>query len=433
VLAARGGVVRIPAGPWKELLALSAGDELQVEVYRKDSAGTWWRHAPLVIPVSTDPIEPWLVYRLLGPVYHLWGELGLFQRSLETHEERPLLVNRQVGNACINCHAFDARRPGHFSFHVRTGSDRTVRPGMILVEDGRARRLEPSIPGVARLPGYLSWLPGSTTAAWSINQIGQVIRSAMVEPRDVFDLASSIAVCDTATGTGVQPAPLSDPAWLSTFPAWAPDGRMLYFCRSRPPWGTNLNPPIPLLEKVRYDLVRIPYDPERRTWGELETLVPASATGLSASQPRVSPNGRFLLYCLSPWGAFPVNQPGSDLYLMDLRTRAAKRLALNSERAESWHSWSGNSRWIVFSSKRENGWLARPWFCHLDAEGRESRPFPLPQADPLERGREMTTYNLPELVSGPVTIPTRDLIRALRSSAPKPGGTEPAAHEFSRE
>jgi len=85
---------------------------------------------------------------------------------------------------------------------------------------------------------------------------------------------------------------------------------------------------------------------------------------------------------------------------MDLKSRKYRRLTCNSAQSDSWHCWSSNSRWIVFSSKRDNGWLARPYFSYIDANGREHKPFVLPQKDPAFYDTWLKTYNVPELVSG---------------------------------
>lgn len=85
---------------------------------------------------------------------------------------------------------------------------------------------------------------------------------------------------------------------------------------------------------------------------------------------------------MSDYGGFPVYRASSNLYLMDLKDGKYRRMECNSDQADSWHCWSSNSRWIVFSSKRENGLLARPYFCYIDMKGRAHKPFVMPQKDP---------------------------------------------------
>jgi hypothetical protein len=98
---------------------------------------------------------------------------------------------------------------------------------------------------------------------------------------------------------------------------------------------------------------------------------------------------------------------------MDLATRHLRRLDINSDQADTWHSWSSNSRWVVFSSKRLDGLLARPYFTYVDDQGRFHKPFLLPQEDPTFYAFCLNSFNVPELMRGPVTVKERDLVRAI--------------------
>ena len=157
-------------------------------------------------------------------------------------------------------------------------------------------------------------------------------------------------------------------------------------------------------------------------WGQAETVLSAEETGQSILLPRISPDGRFLVFCMCRYGCFPVYQPSSDLYLMDLATRHYRTLPINSEFSESWHSWSSNSRWIAFSSKRLGGLFTRTYFSYVDGAGVAHKPFVLPQRDPAHYDSLLETYSVPELVNGPITVSKSLLARAARaepSTAPE--------------
>ena len=64
----------------------------------------------------------------------------------------------------------------------------------------------------------------------------------------------------------------------------------------------------------------------------------------------------------------------------------------NSEDTESFHNWSTNSRWLVVSSRRDDGLFTRPYFCHVDTDGKVTKAFMLPQRNPRQfyRGRFMS-------------------------------------------
>jgi len=144
---------------------------------------------------------------------------------------------------------------------------------------------------------------------------------------------------------------------------------------------------------------------------------------MSACQPKVSPDGKFVLFTICPYGNFPIYQAASDLYLLDVATRQYRRLDINSDQADSWHCWSTNGRWIVFSSKRLDGLFARPHFSYLDASGTFHKPFILPQEDPTFYESYIKTFNVPEVMTGPVTIKESELAAAISHPkvALKPG------------
>jgi hypothetical protein len=168
-------------------------------------------------------------------------------------------------------------------------------------------------------------------------------------------------------------------------------------------------------DEVRYDLLRIGYDIETDKWGEPETILSSHETGSSILLPRISPDGIFLLFCMCEYGCFPVYQPSSDLYLMDLGTGQYRCLEINSERSESWHSWSSNSRWFVFSSKRRDGLFTRLYLSYFDESGKAHKPVLLPQKAPDNYDSCLKTYSAPELVIEPVQVSPRRLAKAVRS------------------
>jgi Tol biopolymer transport system component len=216
----------------------------------------------------------------------------------------------------------------------------------------------------------------------------------------------------------IKTAPgLSEKDRLETYPTWSPDGKYLYYCSAPILWTDRNTVPPEHYEEVRYDLMRIGYNAESDEWGQPETVLSAKETELSILCPRISPDGRFLVFCMSRYGCFPVYQPSSDLYMMDLKTGKYEKLPINSEFSESWHSFSSNSRWLTFSSKRPNGLFTRTYFSYIDETGRAYKPFILPQEDPAYYDSLLQTYSTPELIKHPVKVGKRALAWAARGPA----------------
>jgi hypothetical protein len=97
-----------------------------------------------------------------------------------------------------------------------------------------------------------------------------------------------------------------------------------------------------------------------------------------------------------------------------------RRLEVNSKECESWHNWSANSRWLVFSSKRESPLFNRPYLAYVDAEGNCGKPFLLPQEDPAYYDSLLRTYTMPTLATGPVAVAQSKLVAAILNPRKRP-------------
>ena len=100
---------------------------------------------------------------------------------------------------------------------------------------------------------------------------------------------------------------------------------------------------------------------------------------------------------------------------MDLETREYHKADINSDFAEGWHSFSSNSQWITFSSKRAGGTFTRLFFSYVDKQGKAHKPFVLPQKDPEFYDSLIRVYSVPELITGPVQVSERDILSVIRS------------------
>jgi dipeptidyl aminopeptidase/acylaminoacyl peptidase len=267
---------------------------------------------------------------------------------------------------------------------------------------------------VATRLGHAAWHPSGKVVAFSRFDIQLFYHTARVQTRDAMDSDSLLGYYRLDSQTLKRAPPLADKAQLETQPTWSPDGQYLYFASAPKLWPDQQTFPAQHYAQIRYDLKRVRYDLQTDQWGAVETVLSAERTGKSNVNPRVSPDGRFLLFCMCNYGDFALYQPESDLYLLDLNSGDYRRLECNSDCAESWHAWSSNGRWIVFSSKRPTGLFTRLYLCHIDSAGHASKPFILPQRDPGYDDDLLSLYSLPEFMTGPVPTSPAALLHAVR-------------------
>jgi len=316
----RSGRIFIPEGPWHRLLNLNRGRQLSFDIFVK-AKGQWNRFLTINNEIASEDIDPFIVYRRIYPAYISWGKMGVYQRSLQNYSESVILDNESYEKGCLNCHAFCRNRPEKMLIGIRSEK---YGSSALLVENGDVDKIG------ARF-GYTSWHPSGRLAVYSINKIRQFFHSARDEVRDVTDLDSLLAYYLVDSKTIKTSPQISNKDYLETYPTWSPDGRYLYFCRAPVLWSDRYTVPQENYDKVRYELVRVSYDLDRDEWGKMETVLSAEDTGLTILLPRISPDGRWLLFCMCDYGSFPVYHDSSDLYLLDLtafeQTGQAKAVA----------------------------------------------------------------------------------------------------------
>lgn len=415
-VSSRDGRVVWPARAWSQLLARNRGAALRVTVTVQGGNGSSRRFDAIRIDVAPEPLDRYLVYRLIPPLDHYSVDMGIYERDLEGFAERPVIENKNfsVGrDGCMNCHSFRRNRTDRMSLQIRSAALGRL---MVFTKDGVTRKVDTAASGFGTSPAaYQDWHPDGRHIAFSVNKV-RPLEHTIGEHRDAWDDDSDIGVYDTETNRVATSRDLADTNRRESWPSWSADGRTLYFVSA---------PQLPVTEwrHVKYDLMRIAYDAETGQWGTKETLLSAAASGLSAAQPKESPDGRWLMFLLADHGSFPVYQSTSSLYVIDRRTGERRPLPAINRGWNAWHGWSSNGRWVVFASKREGGVFGRIYFSYFDEQGQAHKPFVLPQEDPSLYESSTFTYNLPELNTESVPLSASQLGRAIATTRTLPAPT----------
>ncbi len=421
------GQIRIPRRKWRDLLRSNRGREVFFDVYVMNTENEWRKFQSVSNTIAEEEIDSTLVYRRMLPIYNWWRDIGIYQRNLTNFDESLVMHGRSFEGGCLNCHSFVGNDPGTMTIGLRSS---TYGSSTLLAHNAKVQKISAKW-------GYTAWHPSGALAVYSINKVRQFFHAGRMEVRDVVDLDSALVCYRVRERKAVCPPALSDKNRLETYPTWSPDGQWLYFCSGPILWTDRNKVPPENYDKLKYDLCRIRYDIQTHSWGDVETVLFAEETGLSIMLPRISPDGKFLLFCMCEYGCFPVYQASSDLYMMDLSTRQYRKLTVNSPYSESWHSWSRDSRWIAFSSRRRDGRFTRTYLSYVDGDGTVHKPFIVPQRDPAYYNSLLETFSVPELISSPVKVSQRVLARAARSkdaigvdvpitgATPKAAGSDP--------
>jgi len=399
--------VIIPIKKWRKLLLGNSDDSVAVTVFAR-TGKTWEKYLPFRIHVKKEPVDPWLAYRLIAPGYESWSAMGIYQRDLTSFTEKTIIDNRLLPGACMNCHSFRLNSPDNMVFHIRGNI-----PGTMLVQDGEIQRLATKTKETISNCVYPFWHPSGNYIAFSVNSTSQVFHSTSEKRIEVFDSRSDLVVYDIRNNKLLTTGLISSEESFETFPVFSPDGNSLFFCSSKK--GQMPDD----FEKIRYSLCRISFDPSTGSFGnEIDTLISSYRTGGSVAFPRISPDGKFLVFTLSDYGTFPIWHREADLYLIDPEGGEFHNITrINSNESDSYHSWSSNSRWLVFSSRRTDGLYTRPFISYCDSDGSFSKPFMLPQKDPDYYQESLRSFNVPEFITGKVPTDGRSMLKSIGSPA----------------
>jgi tetratricopeptide (TPR) repeat protein len=222
-----------------------------------------------------------------------------------------------------------------------------------------------------------------------------------------------LAWYDRASGKA-QPLPgADDPRYAQADGVWSPDSRTIVFARAEAKDSYAPGVPMALFAndpnetQIQYDLYRIPFNDGRG--GTPELIAGASANGMSNNFPKVSPDGRWIVFVQCRNGQ--LMRPDSQLYIVPVGGGVARRMRCNTPLMNSWHSFSPNGRWLVFSSKSRSPYT-QMFLTHIDEEGNDSPAILIENATAANRA-----VNIPEFVNIPpdglmkIDVPAVDFYR----------------------
>lgn len=396
-LNASGNEAVFDIDDWKALMQQSADKEVEVTVTALIN-GTWQQYRSFKWQVVSDKVDPYLTYRLIEPDYEIWNHVQIQQRCVENFDVNALGHYEQLENRCMNCHTYANQDPNLSMMYVRGPGG-----GAILNRNGVLSKL--NIPGSV----YFGFSPTGRYITYSTQKIIPAFHSLASKRLEVYDAASNVFVADMQEHRVISSPLLSDSMRFETFPTFSPDGKYIYYCSA-----DTVSLPQDI-KNLQYSLVRIPFD---ESTGTIGTQVDTLFSERSVCHPRISPDGRFILYTVADYGTFPIWHPEADLQMMNLQTGAVDSLSIvNSQKSDTYHSWSSNSRWFVFASKRDDGLYGKPYFCYIDKDGKAHKPFCLPQEHPQFYDNNLKSFNAPELGKGKVPFDVDDVAKVMKKEA----------------
>lgn len=397
-VVSKENTLSIPPRKWENLLSKAIGKSIHIHISVWNSEypqGVGF--LPIEIQVATEPIDSWIAYRLIEPGYQSWKQLGIYQRDITSFKEEAIVTNHSNTQTCLNCHSFANYSADKMMFHARGTNG-----GTYILNAGKVSKVNIEKIGLKKGASYPIWHPNKKLLTFSSNTTQQAFFEHGKQALEVYDQRSDLIFYDTETNEV-----FSDPRFLTnesmeTYPAWSPDGNTLYYVSAKAKKVPQEN------KDMHYSLLRVSFDSKTCQFGEnIDTLYNAHINKGSISYPRISPDGKYLLYTWSSYGTFPIWHQEADLQMINLENNRNIDVSIwNSNEADSYHSWSSNGRWIVFGSRRLDGRYTNLYIAYWDVNGKAYKPFLLPQKNPKQNIWRLKSFNIPEFIQEKVELTT---------------------------
>lgn len=395
---------------WAEIKRKSTGHDAEVAIVGTDKRGAAASAATIRIRTSTDPVGDSIFYREVPlPFIDAVQDPSRIRWRFGTvdSQDRPPIVLEDLP-VCGNCHSF-SRDGAVLGLDVDYGNDKgayailPVSKDMVL-DDGKIitwsdyRRDD----GEATF-GLLSQV--SPDGRYVISTVKD--RAVFVATPEItfsqlfFPIKGILAVYDREQKT-FKPLPgADDPQLVQSNPTWSPDGKYVVFARTQAYRSEALarastvllsEKDVPeFIEKkqpFKYDLYRVPFNGGKG--GTPEPIKGASQNGKSNYFAKYSPDGKWIVFCKAE--NYMLLMPDSELHIIPAEGGEARRLRANTRLMNSWHSFSSNGRWLVFSSKANTPYT-QLFLTHIDADGNSTPPVVLERFTGKDRAA-----NIPEFV-----------------------------------
>jgi hypothetical protein len=384
---------------WKSLMEAENGNDINLYLKAKIN-NRLIEYKPFKWTISPHKIDPYLTYRLIEPGYEVWNKIQLRERCMENFSERIIADNNLTENTCMNCHIQSGNNPDLSFFHIRGKNG-----GMIFNNNSKLQKINTKINNMYSPAIYGDLHKSGKYGIFSSNIVIPEFHTLIENKLEVYDHDSDLFLIDFSKNEIVNSPAISRKDMYETFPVFSHDGRHIYYCsapsKSLPDSLFNL----------KYNLYSIDFNPDNGNVGmNLDTLINSEIINKSVSFPRPSPDGRYILYCLSEYGTFPIWHRETDIQMLDLKNGNIIDLQeVNSSYSDTYHSWSSNSRWFVFASKRDDGIYGKPYFSFINENGNVTKPFLLPQQDPQYYDYTLKSFNIPELSTGKLPFNSSDI------------------------
>lgn len=398
---------------WSEIKARSTAEKAQVSIIGVNPGGDALSSDSIYIETSTDVVGDSIFYRevplpfidaVKDPSQIRW-RFG----SVDTLERPPVVLEKLP--VCGNCHSFsgDGKTLG---LDVDYGNDKggyailDVEKDMVLNDEKIITWSDYKREDDEQTFGLLSKVsPDGRYVISTVKDRAVFVATPGIEYSQLFfPIKGILVVYDREKETYNALPGADDPDYVQSNPTWSPDGKYVVFARAKTYEKPSIANATSVLlgekdvpeftedrEPYKYDLYRVPFNEGKG--GKAEPIAGASHNGKSNFFAKFSPDGKWIVFTQAE--NYMLLMPDSELFIIPANGGEARRLRANTDNMNSWHSFSSNSRWLVFSSKANTPYT-QLFLTHIDEDGNSTPPVVLDRFTGEDRAA-----NIPEFVPVP--------------------------------
>lgn len=385
------------ADQWQAIKDASVGQMVELEI-RGAAVQNGARDGDVYVDkvsfrISEHRADPIIAYRLVTPLFHGYKTPDVYYQHIGTCDKQ--LMYPGDGKFCANCHSFPGApdvSQDDFNLGIvirqRLGGPNYVILGLYNLEDKSGLSISANT-------YFMSWHPQGQLLAVVAGENSYSKPLITLETQEFLVLKADIHIYNTKGESAALPG-ASTVEYMETFPAWSADGKTVLFTRA-PEMGTKWKP-------IRFDIYQVPYNDGKG--GEAVPYPGASHNGQSNFFPRFSPDGKWMVWTKADWSSLAA--PSSDLWIVGTEEGSQPRkLECNKPYSmDSHHSWSSDSRWLLFTTKRDNGIFAKICITEIDENGNASPAVELPS----DEDNFMMCYNVPEFMKYDMNVDAEDVL-----------------------
>lgn len=356
---------------------------------KKKNSGNDFSSGRTSFTFSKDSVGAAVFYRAVplpfGYAVNHVNEIEWYSGNIQGGKPQKVLDNIPV---CANCHSFSAN--GMFAMDVDYANDK----GSYIIsalQDTVHMTLDKIITwsDYRRADGELTFGLLSQISPDGRYALSTVKDRSVFVPVDnleysqlFFPIKGILGVYDGEKKQFYELPGADNPDLVQSNPNWSPDGKEILFSRAERYKSAKIENTTSVLLRVedveefinrerefKYDICRIPFNNGKG--GQAVPVPGASGNNRSNFFARYSPDGKWIVFCQA--SDFMLLQPDSKLYIMPAQGGTPRLMNCNTDNMNSWHSWSPNSRWLVFSTKSK-GPYTQLFLTHIDENGNDSPP-----------------------------------------------------------